>query len=250
MNRYEKFQEALKVKKQIVTSQISFNPRPYKDYAGSLIVLEGNDGAGKTTLAQMLVDKINITLVTKGYKEMAHYVRTPGGTLLGEDLRNILLNANYEIDPLSEAFLFQAQLNQCIKEVILPLLRVGKTVVCDRLIFSSFAYQGAGREMDFNMLNRLQDMSLKGVWPDFGFMLYNPIKKVSDGTRMEDAGDSFSLRVKTYYDYILKYSESARRLMIPIRVDPTPLKTLDSIWHQMLLKNDFVNTQPKTKGTP
>lgn len=225
------------------TYHLNFSHERLADYPGTLIVLEGNDGAGKTTQAKKLVDMINILDDIKAY---AHYVRTPGGTELGEVLRSILLDSEYTICDISEALLFQAQLAQCIKQVILPILNTGDIVICDRLIFSTLAYQACGRGLDMVDLWDLQLQSLQDVWPDFGFMLRNHVKKESSGDRIEDAGKEFSERVKAYYDLILQTNKSAAKLMLEINVFPDPNETARFIYNEIVhrIKNhNFNSTQ-------
>ena len=184
-----------------------------QEYPGVLIVFEGNDGAGKTTQAKRLVYSLQLA------GEDAIYVRTPGGTDLGESLRNMLLDPELHISSLAEMFLFSAQLSQCITEVILPALITGKTVICDRLIFSFMAYQGAGRQMDEYALHAIQLKALQGVWPDFGFLLYNAPKKETDGTRMEVESEEFKNRVSSYYNS-LPENETVTSFMKKIEVTP------------------------------
>lgn len=221
-----KEREIQKVKDELWTHRDIFLGRKHSCYPGVLIILEGNDGAGKTTLAHLLVSRM------RGAGMPATYVRTPGGTPLGEELRDILLNTKYNIHTLSEFLLFQAQLSQCIEEVIKPRLESGKIVICDRLIFSTLAYQAIGREMDLGFINMLQNKVLDNVWPSFGFMLYNSIKKKSDGDRMESAGIEFSWRVEAFYNTILQHNQSASELMIPISVQNDPSRTMAEIWRE------------------
>lgn len=212
---------------------LDFSHKGLDNYTGILIVLEGNDGAGKTTLSKKLVGMINIL---NDIDVPAYYVRTPGGTEVGEVLRNILLDPEYDICNMAEAFLFQAQLAQCIMQVILPSLKKGHIVICDRLVFSTLAYQACGRELDMIDMWNLQLQSLQGVWPNFGFMLRNPIKKESSGDRIEEAGKGFSERVATYYDLIMETNESAADLMEEINVFPDPNETAEYLYDRTIKK--------------
>lgn len=212
---------------------LNFSHSSLIEFPGILIVLEGNDGAGKTTQSKKLVDMINIL---PNINKKTHYVRTPGGTELGEELREILLHSSYDICPVTEAFLFAAQLAQCITQVIYPCLKVGDIVICDRLIFSPLAYQAAGREQNMKDIWDLQLRALQGIWPDFGFMLRNHIKKESSGDRMEEAGKQFSERVKAYYDLILSTNGSAAELMTAITVFPDANDTAEFLYNIIVHK--------------
>lgn len=194
-----------------------------KPYPGSLIVLEGVDGAGKTTHALRLVDHLN----SKGLA--SRYVRTPGGTELGEKIRDIVLYHTGPIDDLTEMFLFQAQLSACIRDVIRPALDSGEVVVCDRLIFSTMAYQGAGRQMDLDMLHTMQKVSLQGVWPDFGFLMYSDKVKESDGSRMEDEAPSFLARVHAMYKMLPTFNPTVCDMMTTITLQETEEETFNLI---------------------
>jgi len=193
-------------------------------YSGSLIVLEGMDGAGKSTLAEKLREKMEQSGAT------VRVVRTPGGTDIGEKLRDILLtHTGDDIDITTEAFLFQAQLSACIQQVIIPSLTRGDVVICDRLVLSTFAYQGAGRGFPLDILWNMQEVSLEGVWPDIIFLLKNKPKTETDGTRMEEAGPEFTERVATYYDNLLDTNEMASEWIIPILVDEDPDNTIEDM---------------------
>ena len=129
-----------------------------------LVSLEGPEGAGKTTQAARLV---------AGLKAAGHpvtAVREPGGTRLGEKVREILLDIeHHDMAAWAEANLYTAARAQLLKEVILPRLARGDIVVADRFVDSTFAYQGAGRGLEMQVLMAMQ-MVLK-VRPDLTLLL-------------------------------------------------------------------------------
>lgn len=129
---------------------------------GKLIVLEGPDGSGKTTQVSELVDY----LIFQGFKVIR--VREPGGTVIGERVRDILLNL--DMHGQTELLLFTASRLQNIHENILPALEKGIVVVCDRFIHSTRAYQGHGRDLmdDVKVVQSLVD---KLVSVDYGLFL-------------------------------------------------------------------------------
>lgn len=109
---------------------------------GLFITLEGNDGAGKTTMAKKALEYLQ----KKGYR--AIYTREPGGSMIAEKIRTILLDPeNTKMDAITEAILYAASRRQHLVEVVLPALEEGTIVLCDRFIDSSLAYQGEGRKL-------------------------------------------------------------------------------------------------------
>ena len=114
------------------------------------ITLEGIEGVGKSTaievVRRVLEDKGRDVIIT----------REPGGTPIGEKVRDILLSAqNNEMSPVSELFLLLAARAQHLAEVVSPALASGKCVVCDRFFDATFAYQGAGRGLDPSIIKSL-----------------------------------------------------------------------------------------------
>ncbi|CUU10141.1 dTMP kinase [Candidatus Kryptobacter tengchongensis] len=107
------------------------------------ITFEGLDLCGKTTQAEILIQKLK----NSGFD--ITFVREPGGTRISELIRNILLDSqNKEMDPITELFLFSASRAQLVREVIIPSLNSGKIVICDRFYDSTLAYQGYGRGIE------------------------------------------------------------------------------------------------------
>lgn len=118
---------------------------------GNFITLEGGEGSGKTTLLYQLKDFLG----RRGCEVVL--TREPGGTVLGEQIRGLLLNpqGSTPISPLSELLLFLAARAQHIQEVILPAIRAGKIVLCDRFNDSTIAYQGSARGLGVDYVKKL-----------------------------------------------------------------------------------------------
>ena len=132
------------------------NERP-----GFLITLEGIEGSGKTTHARRLFSFLKESGIP------CLLTREPGGTPMGEKIRDILLNPESGvIDPLAETFLFEASRREHVKEVINPALHEGKVVICVRFTDSTLAYQGYGRGVPLSYLCYLNDIATEGVMPD------------------------------------------------------------------------------------
>ena len=131
---------------------------------GAFIVFEGGDGAGKTTQARILSRR----LIREGYSVVL--TREPGGTSLGETVRR-WLKSQPHATPLTELFLFVAARGQLVREVISPALSSGRVVICDRFAASTVAYQGYGRGLDLELINRVNDVVTDGVRPDLTVFL-------------------------------------------------------------------------------
>ena len=133
---------------------------------GKLITFEGIDGSGKTTQINML----NNYLSTKGYDVVL--TREPGGTPLGDIIREVLLNPeNKGMSAKAETMLFLASRAELVAKVIAPALKKGKVVVCDRFYDSTIVYQGIARSLG---IEKILDMSLwatSGIKPDLTFLL-------------------------------------------------------------------------------
>ena len=124
------------------------------------LAFEGIDGSGKTSFIDGLCEILDNE--TKKYK----VVREPGGTELGEGIRELLLSHEYKVPDMSEAFLFCANRAELIKEVVIPEIDSGSIVISDRSAYSSIAYQGAGRELGVDKIYELNDIALNGFWPE------------------------------------------------------------------------------------
>ena len=129
---------------------------------GRFITFEGIDGAGKSTHIAALAERLR----QAGQDVVC--TREPGGTALAEQLRDLVLHS--PMDALTEALLVFAARRDHIQQVIAPALAQGRTVLCDRFTDASFAYQGAGRGFDVDMLNTLENWVQQGLQPDLTFL--------------------------------------------------------------------------------
>lgn len=138
---------------------------------GQFISLEGTEGAGKSTNLKF----IQHWLEQRGIEVVV--TREPGGTLIGEAVREILLNTQFtEMMPNTELLLMFAARNQHIEEKIKPLLSAGKWVISDRFTDASYAYQGAARGIDFARIGELEHWVQQGFSPDLTFVFDLPIE--------------------------------------------------------------------------
>ena len=132
------------------------------------LTIEGIEGAGKSTFIGLLEDE----LVKLGVNFLR--TREPGGCALGRQIRPLLLDASQKVSDRAELFLFLADRAQHVADTIRPALERGQWVICDRYADSTIAYQGYGRGMDPEELQKLNDYATGGLWPDITFLLDLP----------------------------------------------------------------------------
>ena len=161
------------------------------------ITLEGLDGSGKTTQARLL----GALLEAEGTEVVL--TREPGGTPLGEEIRNLLLHGG-DVAPWAEAALYAASRAQHVEQLIRPALARGATVICDRYIDSSVAYQGIARGLGLERVLDLNLAAVGGLMPDRTILLEIGVAEASsrmghDLDRIEREGDGFRDRVAAAY---------------------------------------------------
>ena len=165
---------------------------------GIFVTIEGCEGAGKSTQAKLLADY----LTTRGYQVLV--TRDPGGTLIGEKIREILLDRNHsELAPRVELLLYLASRSQLVSQVIGPALEAGKVVISDRFHHSTLAYQGGARALDMPLVRQINEFATEGTLPDITFLLDLPPEmgmerkgSYDDGDRMEGQGIEFHRKVR------------------------------------------------------
>lgn len=132
---------------------------------GVFINIEGPEGAGKTTQARLLFDRLRLS-----YDVL--YTREPGGTDIGERIRALLLDeAHREMSPQAEMLLFAASRAQFVAEVVEPALRRGRIVLSERYVDASLAYQGYARGLDVQLVRDVNAVATRGVMPDLTLLL-------------------------------------------------------------------------------
>ena len=172
---------------------------------GLFIVLEGPDRSGKSTQAGLL----KAWLEERGREVVV--TREPGGTRLSEQIREILLDPASKIEPMTELFLYETSRIKHTLEKILPALKAGKVIICDRYTLSTTAYQGYGRGLDLKTvetLNRIATLNLKPHLtlvldiPDRIFAQREHLRAGRD--RMERQSDLFRRRVNRAYKLLAR----------------------------------------------
>lgn len=125
------------------------------------ITLEGPEGSGKTSAAKKIVSELE----RLGYQVL--FTREPGGTPIAEQIRNVILDkANTKLDARAEALLYAASRRQHLVEKVLPALKEGKIVICDRYIDSSLAYQGGARGLGIDEVLNINLFATENKFPD------------------------------------------------------------------------------------
>ncbi len=170
------------------------------------ITLEGPEGSGKTSQLSLLSD----FLQANGYT--ATRTREPGGTSIGDQVREVLLSkTNLEMHPRTEILLFQASRAQLVEQVILPRLARGEIVLCDRYADSTIAYQGYGHQLNLERLYTIVDFATGGLKPDLSLLLDLDVtvglkRRRMDGdiNRLDDQVLAFHQRVRAGYHQIVK----------------------------------------------
>lgn len=161
---------------------------------GLFITFEGPEGAGKSTLvraAQVFLKRRKVPVL---------FLREPGGTAVSEKIREVLLHSKTEIAKEAELFLFLAARAQIVSEKILPALRAGKTVICDRFHDSTVAYQGYGSGVSLKLIESAGAFVKAGIEPDVTFLCdvdsKTGLRRAGRGDRMEKKSLAFHGRVR------------------------------------------------------
>lgn len=168
---------------------------------GRLLVFEGGEGAGKTTQLQRLAAHLSIHSVP-------HVVfREPGGTLVGDRIRDILLHSEQPLAPAAEAALFVASRAQLVETMVRPALEAGTHVLLDRFLLSTYAYQIHGRGLVESDVRAANQLACAGLAPDLTLLMRVPVSEGllraharSDADRFESASREFHDRVAAAFD--------------------------------------------------
>ena len=204
---------------------------------GKFITFEGIDGCGKSTQASLL----NKRLLSHGI--LTNLMREPGGTLIGEKIRTILLdNRNTDMSPHTELFLYLAARAQITSSLILPALTRGETVIMDRFLDSTTAYQGFARGLGFDETRSLNMIATSGLMPDITFIVdcipstaFSRLMSKHD--RLESEGVSFMEKVR---DGFLKIADFDKDRVIIVD-GSQDIKTVENNIYDIIKDRGFFN---------
>lgn len=172
---------------------------------GLFITIEGPDGSGKTTVTHEVIKRLQEEGI-----DVIH-TREPGGIDIAEQIRRIILNPkNTKMDAKTEALLYAASRRQHLVEKVIPALKSGKLVICERFVDSSLAYQGAGREIGIDAVYEMNQFAIEDVMPNLTiFIDVDPevgIARINrnraDKDRLDMEGTEFHKRVYKGYEHV------------------------------------------------
>lgn len=186
--------------------------KPRSD-SGLLITFEGPEGSGKTTLINSIAEQMG----NRGDEPLL--VREPGGTVIGERIRTVLLDtASTDMTPETELLLMVASRAQLVREKIRPGLEAGMIVLCDRFADASVAYQGFGRQLGEPLVQRLNEVALQGLEPDLTFLCLLPprLGRARQNARHTDRLDqeTIDFHERVYAGYQMLASSGKSRFQV------------------------------------
>jgi len=195
---------------------------------GFFISLEGGEGAGKSTQHQRIVEWL-----TKQGSSVIE-TREPGGTVVSEQIRNVLLDTrNAGLTATAELLMLFAARSQLVQEVILPGLEEGKVIVCDRFADASYAYQGGGRQLGADKVAVLEKLVLEGLQPDLTLLFDVPVELGMKRVAGRGEADRFEVESILFFERVRKtYLERAR-------ANPQRFRVIDAsqdeghVWRQV-----------------
>ncbi len=195
------------------------------------LAFEGVDWSGKSTQAQLLATRLDAVLT-----------REPGGTPLGAELRQLLLdNGSAAVNPRAETLLMAADRAQHLAEVVEPALAAGRHVVSDRSAYSSLAYQGGGRQLGVDAVRSINDWAIDGRWPDLLIFLDLDVGVAGNRTerepdRLEAEGSTFQQRARDTYRALM--ADQPERWVI-VTASGSVDEVAASVWEAVALRLDL-----------
>jgi len=202
---------------------------------GYFLSLEGGEGAGKSTQNRRIVEWLT------GQGREVVETREPGGTVVSEQIRQVLLDTrNQGLNATAELLLMFAARSQLVGEVILPALASGKVIVCDRFADASYAYQGGGRELGRKAVAMVEQLVLNDLQPDLTLLFDIPVRLGMSRVAERGEVDRFEVESMQFFERVRSaYLERAE-------ADPGRFRVIDAskseedVWQQVeaLLKTE------------
>lgn len=213
----------------VMTSDCYVERRLMKTQPGKLIVVEGIDGSGKSTVASALYQRL-----AEHYEVVA--TREPGGSSLGIHIRSIVHQQVDALDPKAEFLLFAADRAEHIRHIIRPALQAGKIIISDRMADSSVAYQGFGRGVEIDMIKEINSWVMDEVQPDL--ILYIRVDVATAQARIEQRGETKTSFDKESRDFFQRVTDGFDTLFcncsctVTIDGSQSPEQVLEDAWYQ------------------
>lgn len=203
---------------------------------GFFLSLEGGEGAGKSTQNRHIVEWLS----ARGKTVLE--TREPGGTLVSEQIRQVLLDTrNAGLNPTAELLMMFAARSQLVHEVILPALEEGKVIVCDRFADASYAYQGGGRQLDIDTIAAVEKIVLDDLQPDLTLLFDIPVDAGMKRVAGRGAADRFEVESMRFFERVRQaYLDRARANPHRFRVIDASLGE-QQVWQQVktILEEEF-----------
>ena len=190
---------------------------------GRFIVLEGVEGVGKTTQWKQLGDRLR----QAGHTVVA--VREPGGPNVGEFIRELVLSGTRTIPPSTEALLFAASRAEVVSMVIQPALDRGETVLVDRFLLSTYAYQGGGRGLDHASLQAINQFATNGLAPDVTLLLTLPLDAALERAALRSVPDRIEREDRSFHQRVAEtFLEATGDMWQSAHPDCGPIVEIDA----------------------
>ena len=195
---------------------------------GFFISLEGGEGAGKSTQNKLIID----WLAGQGFEVVE--TREPGGTVVSEQIRQVLLDTrNAGLGATAELLLMFAARSQLVQEVIVPALADGKVIVCDRFTDASYAYQGGGRGLGAETVEVVEKLVLKDLRPDLTLLFDIPVEQGMQRVAGRGEADRFEVESIRFFERVrAAYLERATANPQRFRILDASLDE-DQVWLQV-----------------
>lgn len=200
---------------------------PAPEGAGFFVAFEGPEGAGKSTQIALLAERLELAGI------VPVCTREPGGTPAGDRIRDVILDPDLEVDPLTEFLLYSASRAQLVRERVAPALEAGRTVITDRFAGASLAYQGYGRGLDRDFIHGLTQTVTRGITPDLTILLdidvtdgLGRVARRGARDRLERADRTFHERVRAGFLEIASADPTWHR----VEADGASDRVADRIW--------------------
>lgn len=196
---------------------------------GFFISLEGGEGAGKSTQNKRIVDWLS-----EHGKDVVE-TREPGGTIVSEQIRKVLLDTrNAGLTATAELLMMFAARAQLVQEVILPALKDGKVIVCDRFADASYAYQGGGRQLGAETVSIVEKLVLEDLQPDLTLLFDVPVEQGMKRVASRGDADRFEIESIRFFDRVRNaYLDRAAAHPHRFRIIDASLDE-EQVWQQVL----------------